>query len=107
MAEKILPVPPFPMNEIQLRTMLEASDVEVLTSTKLTSVEEDGVVVEGSEGKKKIPCDTVLMALGYASTTEEAEAYKDICPVHTIGDSVKARNIMSAVEEAYEVVNNI
>ena len=107
MAEKVLPIPPFPMNEIQLRTMLDTSDVEVFTSTKLTSVEEDGVVVEGPDGKRKIACDTVLMALGYTSTTEDAEVYRDICPVYTIGDSVKARNIMSAVEEAYEVVSNI
>lgn len=107
MADTILPNPPFPMNDIQLKGLVGASGIEVCTSTKLVSVEEDGVIVSDADGEKKIPCDTVLMALGYAPTAEEAKAYEAICPVYVIGDSNQARNIMEAVLEAYEAVQNI
>ncbi len=107
MAEKLLPNPPFPMNDIQLRGLVEQSGIEVHTNTKLISVEKDGVTVEGPEGMEKIACDTVLMALGYAATAQEAKQYEEICQVISIGDSNQARNILSAVAEAYEAVVKI
>ena len=107
MADKLLPNPPFPMNEIQLRTLVAQSGIEVRTDTRLVSVKENGVVVEGKNGAEEIPCDTVLMALGYSSTAREAQQYDGICPVYTIGDSNQARNIMAAVAEAYDTVVKI
>ncbi len=107
MAEKLLPNPPFPMNEIHLRKMVEQSGIEVCTGTKLISVGEHCVTVEDANGERTITCDNLLMALGYQATTGQAKQYEGICQVFTIGDSVQARNIMSAVEEAYEAVNQI
>ncbi len=107
MAEKLLPNPPFPMNDLQLRGLVEQSGIEVHTGTKLVSVKEHSVTVEGAEGIAEIACDTVLMALGYVSTTEEAKQYEEICKVISIGDSNQARNIMAAVSEAYEAVVKI
>lgn len=107
MAENILPNPPFPMNDIQLRDMVAQSSIEIHTNTKLVSVDDDGVIVADAEGEKKITCDNVLMALGYTALANEAKEYESICPVFTIGDSNQARNIMAAVSEAYEVVKQI
>lgn len=107
MAEKLLPNPPFPMNEMQLRRMVEQSEIEIHTNTRLVSVQDGGVVVEGPDGERFLSCDNVLMALGYQATVEQAKQYEDICRVISIGDSVQARNIMAAVEEAYEAVKKI
>lgn len=95
------------MNEIHLRGMVEQSGIEVCTGTKLLSVGEHCVTVEDANGERTITCDNLLMALGYQATAEQAKQYEGICHVLTIGDSVQARNIMSAVEEAYEAVNQI
>lgn len=107
MAEKLLPTPSFPMNEMQLMELVGQSGIDVRTSTKLASVGDGKVRVEGPDGEEWIPCDNVLMALGYQPTKAQAEQYREICPVITIGDSVQARNIMAAVTEAYEAVEQI
>nr|WP_305136018.1 FAD-dependent oxidoreductase [uncultured Schaedlerella sp.] len=107
MAEKLLPNPPFAMNEMQLRGLVEQSGIEVHTNTKLVSVGKNSVTVEGPDGMDEIVCDTVLMALGYTATAQEAGQYEEICQVISIGDSNQARNILSAVSEAYEAVVRI
>ena len=54
---------------IQYRRMVDAriaadENITVYTSTKLLSIQKDGVTVE-QEGKEvQIPCDTVMLALG-------------------------------------------
>ncbi|MCD7820030.1 MAG: hypothetical protein LUH07_13440, partial [Lachnospiraceae bacterium] len=83
------------------------SGIEVHTNTRLVSVQDGEVAVEGPDGERVIPCDNLLMALGYQPTAEQAEQYEDICQVIRIGDSIQARNIMAAVEEAYEAVKKI
>ncbi len=107
MAEKLLPTPGFPMNDMQLMELVQRAGIEVHVKTKLLSVEEGKVKVETEEGVKELECDTLLMALGYCGSFDAAESYKDICPVISIGDSVKARNIFTAVSEAYEAVRKI
>ena len=54
-----------------------------------------------------IPCDTVLLAMGYIPDSAEGESYADICPVIPIGDSVKCRDILNATREAYEAVSRL
>ncbi len=85
--------------------MMTESRASYLTSTKVVEITPEGVVVENEEGKQTIPCDTVLLAMGYIPDSSEGEAYADICPVIPIGDSVKCRNIMNATREAYEAVS--
>ena len=65
---------------------------------------EKGIVAEDAEGRKEIPCDTVLLAMGWMPDASAGKSYEDICPVFTIGDSNQCRNIMSATTEAYEAV---
>ncbi len=107
MADTMMPEPPFQQNENILREMMAESKVQYLTGTKLCEVTDEGAVVENAEGKKLIKCDTVLLAMGYVPDSDEGEAFEDICPVITIGDSVKCRDIMSATREAYEAVSKL
>lgn len=107
MDEKVLPNPPFVMNDTQLRMMLSNSDITVKTGTKLAEVLADGIKVIDSGKEAIISCDNVLMALGYTPTQDIADKLSDICPVIAIGDSVKSRTILEAVHEAYQAVENL
>lgn len=102
MADKIMPDPPFVMNDAMLRELIAAGRCTCLTGTKLLGVTDTGVLLENAEGKKEIPCDTVLLAMGWAPDAAKGRTLEDICPVITIGDSNQCRNIMSAVSEAYD-----
>lgn len=105
MADHILPQPPFAMNKMQLEAMLSASSVAVSAKTKLVAVESDGVLVEGEDGRRKLSCDTVVMSLGVVPTAPAAQALHLSCPVIPIGEALQApRNVMAAVEEAYQAV---
>lgn len=107
MADKLLPNPPFPMNDMQLRGLVEKSNIAIHTGEKLISVGEKSVMVEGKNGTEEISCDTVLMALGYSPSLEEAKRLEEICPILCIGDSRQARNILAAVSEAYNAIEQI
>ena len=107
MADQMMPDPPFQQNENILREMMANSRASYLTNTKVVEITPEGVVVENAGGKQVIPCDTVLLAMGYIPDSLDSEAYTDICPVIPIGDSVKCRDIMNATREAYEAVSKL
>ena len=107
MADQMMPDPPFQQNENILREMMANSQASYLTNTKVVEITPEGVVVENAGGKQVIPCDTVLLAMGYIPDSLDSEAYTDICPVIPIGDSVKCRDIMNATREAYEAVSKL
>ena len=52
--------------------------------------------------KKKIECDTIILACGYSSNNEIAEELESIgMEYKLIGDSVKSRKILNAVHEGF------
>jgi len=67
-----------------------------------------GVVVEHTEGKDMIPCDTVINALGMQPRWEEADTLR-LCAAefHQIGDCRSARNLMATTSEAWTAARNI
>lgn len=107
MADKMMPQPSFRMNDTMMRDMLKAENIVCMTNTKLLEVTKEGVSVENAEGQKLIECDTVLLAMGGAPSSDDGKRFETICPVISIGDSNKCRNILSAVNEAYEAVQKI
>lgn len=112
MADHMLPVPGFIMNDQLLKKQMGESGVEFRPGTKLLSVEGDIhgniVHVECGGRKESLSCDTLLLALGFAPTAEQAKAdYGDICEVVCIGDSLATKKIIDAVHEAYEAVRRL
>ena len=75
----------------------------------ITLREEDGcrVTVESKGQERVLDCDTVLLALGFLPTAEQAEPFRALTPVRVIGDSHSPRKILFAVEEAYEAVRKL
>lgn len=107
MLDKMMAEPEFIMNDTMLRDMMANGNGVYLTSTKLVEIRPDGIVAEGPEGRREIPCDTVLLAMGGRPNVEFAHQMEDICKVFTIGDSNRRGKILNAVEEAYLAVQKI
>ena len=111
MAKTIPSEPGFKMNDMIMKHYMDRSSVSFLPGTKLVKIEGDALgcrVTVESEGQERVlDCDTVLLALGFLPTTEQAEPFRALAPVRVIGDSQSPRKILFAVEEAYEAVRKL
>jgi 2,4-dienoyl-CoA reductase-like NADH-dependent reductase (Old Yellow Enzyme family)/thioredoxin reductase len=93
-----------------LMKLIRELDIPVLLGTKLDAVEDDFVLcTETKTGAcKKLPADTVLLAIGVAPKHDEADALRHSCPetsayivgdCHHVGDNI-ANATMSAMKAA-------
>ena len=98
------PVP----NRQFLEESFERYHVNVLTSTKLKEVSEQGVIVEGKDGDQKIKADTVVLALGFKPGASMLDELKNTGKeVYQIGDAKQAKTIYNAIWEGYEAANRL
>ena len=95
-------------NAMYLNDFFAAHKTSILTDTKIKAVTDEGAVVEGADGEKTLPADTVIMAVGFKPNPSLAGDYVGKgCEVYRIGDERKVGNILTAVWDAYEVAHNI
>ena len=81
---------------------LKRFKVNGMNNTKVLEVTKDGVIVENAEGRKLIPADTVILALGSASNNELYQALKGkIAKLHVIGDAARPAKALNAIHMAY------
>lgn len=102
--------PPMPIaNGMHLRLLLADAGVELLTSTKIAAINDDGAVVETAEGEKKtLEADTVILAMGLRPNNSFAsELDGEGMEIYEIGDGRQVVNIMNAVWDGYEVAKNL
>lgn len=80
---------------IQCRRMVDNrisadENITVHTSTKLLSIQDDGVIVEKNGKEVRIPCDTVMLALGLKPVKSDLyEQLKDKTSVRVIDGGLK------------------
>jgi len=94
---------------IMTQDLLTALKVNILTQSKIAEIVNDGVKVLSNEGaEQRIAADTVVLAVGMQA---DNRLYQTLCrhfdPVYRIGDCRKARNVMHAVWDAYEIGRSI
>ena len=102
--------PPMPIaNGMHLRMLLGATGVELLTSTKIAAINDEGAVVETADGEKKtLPADTVILAMGLRPLSSlAADLRGEGMEIFEIGDGRQVVNIMNAVWDGYEVAKNL
>lgn len=76
--------------------------VTVLKNTKVLEITGEGVAVEDKEGKKTLPADTIVMAIGSKSYNPlEAELGGDGLEVQVVGDAKKIALAFDAVHSGY------
>ena len=90
-----------------LRDMVVSNGVKTLVSAKVTQITDSSVIAETPDGSTSVACDTVLLAMGWASDADSGKELESICSVIPIGDSNKCRNILAATSEAYDAVKSI
>ena len=94
-----------------LMSELEHSNVQILTSAKLSEINDHAVIVEKTENEKtsvlEIRSDFVVMAVGARKNLPELSDCP--LPLHYIGDCAGERpsNIDHAIKSAYDVACEI
>ena len=95
-------------NKDMLMALLPYNNVEILTSAKVQKYTDGVLTVETADGSKEIPCDSVILAVGYK---EENSLYHEVefevPEIYLLGDAKKVANIMYAIWDAFEVANHI
>ncbi len=85
---------------------LKRLQVAQYARTSIVGIEENGVVVKsqdpaGGEKQQVLPCDTIVMAVGYRSNAELYNTLRDRgVSVYCIGNAESPGNIMKAIHEA-------
>ena len=87
-----------------LSKILNRFHVASYVNTKVLEIKENCVIVETPDGEKELPCDCVVLAMGYkpeASLADllEAEGIK----VHKIAGAVRTSNALVANTEGFEL----
>ncbi len=86
-----------------LMKSLRLMGIHLMANTKLTKIEDDCVLVETEKGLKKIPADTVVMAVGVKPENTLAEELREKnVQVITIGDAKAPRKITEAIGEGFQ-----
>lgn len=102
MGEKLAPGANFENRHALLDLMTE-NGVTMLTGTKVVEFTDAGVAVEGAGGRKTLPCDTAINALG--SKSNDPSAFRAKYPAAAVvGDCVSINLVGPAIHSAYEAV---
>ena len=92
-------------NDIALRNMVAISNVKVLTSSTLKSIDDSRVKIRSGETESELNCDIVVIAAGFEADNSFAKAIDGmIDKVFTIGDSVKPGRIIDAVHQGFHTI---
>jgi 2-enoate reductase len=101
------PAVPLP-NAMYLRDAFAHHGTPILTSTRISSVTDAGAVVQGPDGVRTLPADTVVIAVGFRPNPSLAPSLRGHgYEVFEIGDERQVGNILTAIWDAYEVAHTI
>ena len=92
------------INQISLMNALAKHQVQILTDTKVVSIQADGVTVEKKDGTQEVlKADTVISAFGMKPdlTTVDAVKAKYHTKTRVVGDSRKLGKIGDAIREGF------
>lgn len=92
------------VNKECLSQIMNRFHVTSYINTKVLEIKEESVLVETPDGQKELPCDSVVLAMGYKpndSLAKELEA--EGISVHVIAGAVKTSNAMIANREGFEL----
>lgn len=88
-------------NSGMLREVIRYYGIETYLSSVLTEIRDNGVVISNETGVKFIPADSVVLSVGY----EPYVPFKDVTAknVHVIGDANRVGNLLTVIEQAYDL----
>ena len=91
------------VNKISIDRLLSEYKVNLMTSTKVVGVTDEGVEVEHEGARSVVPADVVVAAFGRARNLELADAVQKAYPTKTtiIGDCMKPAKAGPAIREGF------
>ena len=93
-----------PLARAVLTKRLQERAVMVYTGTKVVRVEKDRVIARRGDREVVFPVETIVMAVGARANREPADALQDApFEVHVIGDAVRPRKALEAIQEGFKV----
>lgn len=104
MAPAVLQEDIFVQSRIMLTKWMEISKLTKYEETRLVSIQEHEITVEKDGSQFQLPCDTVVLAMGFQPNTDELKKYEKICPATAIGDALKLGRILNATADAFNAV---
>lgn len=94
--------PENPNNEQLLHRLLAESGIAIRLNTRLTALCEGHAAVLCNGQEEILPCDTVVLALGFRPDRQLAERLRELVPeVYVIGNAVRPRKVYHAIHEGY------
>jgi 2,4-dienoyl-CoA reductase-like NADH-dependent reductase (Old Yellow Enzyme family)/thioredoxin reductase len=83
--------------------------VKIRTRLKCVEITDETVVaVDKKNERVSLPCDTVVIAVGYRSRTDVVDSLAGTAPeVMTIGDCVRPRKVLQAIRTGYDAAMSI
>jgi len=84
-----------------LKDCLRRSYVDVMTGTGIAGVTDEGALLKRGDEILRLPCDTIVLAVGTRSHCPLADELESVCDIAVIGDAVKARQAIQASGEGF------
>lgn len=89
----------------KLKDMIADSNIKVMTNTELVSINGNRAIVKINQEEKEIPCDTLVVSVGYKSDKSLAEALEaKNKTVFEIGDYENPGKIINAVHQGFHTI---
>lgn len=87
-------------NSSCLRDYIRYYNVPVYLESGLEQVNEHSVMINTPDGKQEIPCDSVILSVGYVSN---ALPFEEDEHIHLLGDAAKVGNLKTVIWGAYDL----
>lgn len=99
-----------PLRKQSVMEHIKEYGIKTLVKTKCFEFQKDAVIAEGKAEQQRIPCDSIVVAVG--SKSKDYVELQTFCekkgiPCTVIGDARKPRKAIDAVEEAADVARRI
>lgn len=96
------------MNYDMLKDLLNYNKVNIMISSLVKEINEEGVVVNTKDGSRSFEANTIISSVGYKSDNTLYYELKDtVDDIYILGDAKNVKNIMYAIWDAYEIARNI
>jgi NADPH-dependent 2,4-dienoyl-CoA reductase/sulfur reductase-like enzyme len=96
------------LNRARLKEELRKTDIEVRCRTKLLRVDEKSIDVESDNGIETIGAETIVIAVGAKSENPLLPELKRIVSeVYAVGDCASPRDMLAAINEAFDIALRI
>jgi 2-enoate reductase len=95
-------------NSDMLEALIPYHHIEVKTSATAKAFRNGKLFFDTKNGEETIPCDSVVLAIGYNPNKSLYEEIRFEVPcTYLVGDARKVKNIMYAIWDAFEIANNL